>query len=81
MSDPESKPAIPGHEMQILVQSIIDADDLAREGELSQGYNCLCAGLARARECQEYEDPYADVLVSAWQREIQRYCTEWGVSV
>lgn len=76
---PESP--IPRHEQTVLSMSVFEAHDLARDGEIASGYDCLRGGLALAREAEERGEDWAPALIAAWEREIERYCREWGVKL
>jgi len=72
---------IPRNELTTLAMSIAEAHDLALAGELADGYRCLCGGLARAQEAAEDLEEWGPDLVREWEREIERYCREYGVSL
>lgn len=73
--------SIPRNELTTLAMSIAEAHDLAQCGELVNGCRCLQGGLARAREAEEDQEPWGADLVKEWEREIERYCQEYGVSL
>ena len=73
---------IPPTETQTLVLTVANAVDCAEAGEVADGYTCLWAGLERARELAE-DDRFlwAPDLVREWEREVERYCQRYGVSL
>lgn len=61
--------------------SIAETHDLAQCGELVSGCRCFRGGLVRAWEAEEDQEHWGADLVCEWERQIERYCQESGVSL
>jgi len=51
---------LPLSEMAAFRMTVIEAQDLAVDGEIGDGYRCLQGGLARAVEAQEGGEPWGE---------------------
>jgi hypothetical protein len=71
----------PHTETQTLVMTVANAIDCAEAGAVADGYTCLWAGLERARELAEDGAGWTQDLVREWERELERYCQRYGVSL
>jgi hypothetical protein len=72
---------IPDYELNVMLLAEVEASDLAREGEVAAGYDCLLAGLHRAQEAQERDEAGADELVLQWQMALDNYCKRFGARI
>jgi hypothetical protein len=72
---------IPDPQWHMLLAHLVQAVADASRGHLVQGYDCLLAGLAFARELQAEGRPWASHLVRRYEQMIaafeQRYGPRW----
>ena len=72
---------LPKHEELTLALTIHEAGDLAREGQVLDGYRCLLGGLERAQEMAEEGEEWGGVLVARYLQALLAYGKLWGVKL
>jgi hypothetical protein len=72
-------PMLPDHELDTLLITVTDAVDLARAGDVAEGYTALLAGLHRAKEVAAAGEPWAGELVSRYREALENFAREWRV--
>jgi hypothetical protein len=55
------------HELNTLMLTMADAEDLATTGNAADGYTALSTGLARVLEAQEDGEPWAAEIAGRWR--------------
>ena len=77
----DAKPAamLPDHELDTFLVTVTDAVDLARAGEIADGYTALLGGLHRAREIADAGELWAAELVRRYHEAVENYAREWRV--
>ena len=68
-------------ELNAFLITATEAADLGSAGQVLDGYRCLPAGQERAREAQEFGEPWAAELVARYTLALRRYGEEWGLRV
>ena len=68
---------LPDSELNAFLLTTTEAVDLARAGEIDDGYRCLRGDLARAEECAEFE-PWGPELVKRYRDGIARFEQQYG---
>lgn len=72
---------IPANERATLMLTVSEADDLAAAGKILNGYRCLLGGMERATEAQEFDEPWAEELISRYREALDRYGSEHRVGL
>jgi hypothetical protein len=72
---------LPTNEIDNLTMTVTDAIDLAREGQIADGYACLVWGLHHAEEIAEEGVGRGAELVTRWQQACNSYPRRYGVSL
>jgi hypothetical protein len=79
--DTTPPPPLPKYELDLLVDAVTEAIDLAESGEVLNGYRCLLGGLERATESEEAGDAHGPELVRRYRLALERYGERWGVKI
>jgi uncharacterized protein YjbI with pentapeptide repeats len=74
-----SVPDAATHEIDTLTMTVTDAIDMAREGQITDGYACLVWGLHRAEEIAGDGIAWGAELVMRWQQACDNYARRYGM--
>ena len=72
---------IPTNEIDTLTMTVVDAIDLAADGQLADGYAALLAGLHRAEEIAEEGIEWGQELADRWRLACDNYAKQYGVKI
>jgi hypothetical protein len=70
---------LPRAEIDNLLTAVFEAVDLAAEGLITEGYEVLLIGKAKALEGEANFEPTAEAVEEAWDGAIRRYARRCGV--
>ena len=70
---------LPSNEIDTLTMTVVDAIDLAANGQLAGGYAALLAGLHRAEEIAEEGIKWGAELADRWRLACDNHAKEYGV--
>jgi hypothetical protein len=72
---------LPECEVTFLLFLVLDATEIADEGQLADGYILLVAGLQRARVLRDTGESWGVDLVLRYHRALDNYIAFYGVSM
>ena len=72
---------LPTNEIDTLTMTVTNAIDLAREGQIADGYAVLIWGLHRAEKIAAEGADWGAELVTRWQQACDNYAQRYGVSL
>jgi hypothetical protein len=70
---------LPDHELDTFLTTVTDAVDLARTGDVADGYTALLAGLHRAKEIAAEGEPWGQEWVTRYRKALENFAREWRV--
>jgi len=70
---------LPRAEIENLLTAVFEAVDLAAEDRITEGFEVLLLGKAKALEGEANFEPFAEAVGAAWDGAIRRYARRYGV--